>query len=184
METIAILILIYVGYQLLQGKKLSDPVIPKREVEYTQEDILIAQHDFEDQIRQAYLPDSDIFSAYIYFELMKPWYQKFESKYRYEKDKIKSIRIDWVKYLNLLEDRARKKYLLSENDDRGKALNYLNDIRNIEAEIDTIENSYAQLAEDSAGVTKLKNMKKEMGDIDLDKLEKILEDKHGVQFSV
>lgn len=185
MEIIGLLIILYVGYQLLQGKKLSDPVVPKKEPEYTYDDVIAAQLHFEDTVRKAYLPDSvNIFNTYIYFKLLKPWYENVEAKYRNDKEKLNFIRGDWINYLNLLQEIGTKKFLLSENSNREKAMAYLHDIRAMESEANTIEYSIAQLADESKGKVKLEKMQKEMEEVDIDKLEKKLSKKYGVEFTV
>jgi hypothetical protein len=88
------------------------------------EDTVFAiQNEFEEDIEKVNLPDHiGRVALYTYKNLMRPWFNKLSGQYRYEAQKINSLRGDWIDYMRSLEKGSTYNFLSleSETEDRRK----------------------------------------------------------------
>jgi len=115
-----IIIAIYYFLNAMDNKKNKEIEI-REEKEPTDELVNKVQTSFEKEISQdhyEHLPDSiSGREIYIYKKLMRAWYQKLSSKFRYDEKTINKIRKDWVDYIELLKDSSTSHYLWLEAED-------------------------------------------------------------------
>ena len=63
----------------------------------TDKQILNAQAVLEERFREHWLPDHPGGQhAYIYKQLMRGWYEQIVAQNRYDKNRLKAIRLDWM----------------------------------------------------------------------------------------
>lgn len=85
----------------------------------SEENVLKAKADFEKRLDEnADLPDGIVWrQAYIYRHLMSKWFDSLIAKYRYDEPMSKTLRSDWLSYLDLLKSARTSGYLSAEASD-------------------------------------------------------------------
>lgn len=87
------------------------------------EGMLKSQLEFEKHIEQQIgLPDAiSGRSIYIYRNLIKVWFNELSARSRYQEEKkLKKVKLDFLRYMENLENEARYQYLVREGDENKK----------------------------------------------------------------
>lgn len=116
------------------------------EEEIDDETVFKVQKAFEEKILETYLPDRiSGKEIYIYRNLMAGWYKNNSALYRYEDEKVKKIRKDWIDYLEAVKNQNTYSFLSVEiENEADKKLNSENCLIASQKTV-MIEDSFAAL---------------------------------------
>ena len=107
--------------------------------------ILNAQAALEKHLREYWLPDHPGGKdAYIYKQLMRGWYEQIVAQSRYDKNRLRAIRVDWMEYIDLVQRNATNGFLhvTSKTPFEGRAYN---NMLHGSSRAEAIENAFAAL---------------------------------------
>jgi hypothetical protein len=120
--------------------------------ELTEQELIELQVKFEHQMTDGNdLPNSIRGKdAYIYWGLMRGWYDKLIAAKRYELETARQLRGDWAEYLRLLPELKTTQLLAREARDQGKSSVYEQRLASTLAAVERIQNAFAlAIGEDS-----------------------------------
>lgn len=89
-------------------------------------------------------------TMYIYKQLMKPWYYILAGRTRYNNEKLKMIRKDWINYIGLLEGGSIARFMAMETYNESLEESYEEKIKTILKKADAIEHAFAAEVNDGA----------------------------------
>lgn len=149
------LIIIVVWWLAKNSNKTEIISIPSQTVEdITEETIFEVQSRLETKLEvEANFPDAIMgYRVYCYKYLMLPWYKNLSSKNRYNEERIRQIRRDWLDYISSLENSATWSYLSMEyfQEDNEKSESYDNKSSMARRKMVAIEDGFAAAVGDDA----------------------------------
>ncbi|WP_035383742.1 hypothetical protein [Ferriphaselus sp. R-1] len=125
------------------GRKTA--VAPIQQSSLSEQELVRLQADFERRL--AYdcdLPDSiHGRDAYMYWNLMRNWFDKLIAENRYDDEYAKKIRLDWCEYVQLLPRENTARFLALETNDEAKAQTYAQEAESASRSIELIQNAFA-----------------------------------------
>ncbi len=81
--------------------------------------------------------------AYIYWNLMRSWFDKLIAVNRYDSEYAKKLRSDWCEYLQLLSRARTSKFLALETSNEAMASTYGQEAELASRSIEAIQNAFA-----------------------------------------
>lgn len=141
---------------------------PAENDEIKEETVFKVQTKFEkDLMDNVDLPDAiGGRDAYIYRNLMAPWYAKLAGQYRYDEKMTQQLRNDWLDYMSSLGDRSTYNYLSLELDDEAKKESYREDHITASRKVFAIEDGFAAMIGKEAVDSLAEARNLSFGDID------------------
>ena len=103
------------------------------------------QVDFERRLADDWdLPDSIRGrDAYIYWNLMRKWFDRLIATNRYDDEYAKKLQRDWREYIELLPRARTARFLALETDDKAKASAYDQEAALASRSVELIQNAFA-----------------------------------------
>lgn len=103
------------------------------------------QKDFENRLKNdADLPDGIRGrDAYIYWNLMRNWYEKLIAENRYDDEYAKKLRSDWRDYIQLLPRAKSAQFLANQINDEARIATYEREVESAFRSIELIQNAFA-----------------------------------------
>lgn len=82
----------------------------------TEEVVFKVQSRFEKKLQEEVdFPDAiSGVDTYVYWKLMRPWYDKLTGENRYKEEMVQKLRNDWLEYMGAVGDRSTYNYLSLE----------------------------------------------------------------------
>jgi len=111
----------------------------------SEEELARLQADFERRLANDYdLPDGIRGrDAYIYWNLMRTWFDRLIAANRYDDEYAKKLRHDWCEYIQLLPQAKTARFLALETNDYAKASAYDQEAESASQSIELIQNAFA-----------------------------------------
>jgi hypothetical protein len=81
--------------------------------------------------------------AYIYWNLMRNWFDRLIAANRYDDEYAKKLRLDWCEYIQLLPQAKTARFLALETNDEAKASAYDHEAESASRSIELIQNAFA-----------------------------------------
>ncbi len=127
------------------GRKATTASIEAEKSTLSELELAQLQMDFENRLRNdADLPDGIRGrDAYIYWNLMRNWYEKLIAENRYDDEYAKKLRSDWRDYIQLLPRAKSAQFLANQTNDEVRVKTYERDIESALRSIELIQNAFA-----------------------------------------
>jgi hypothetical protein len=111
----------------------------------SEHDLTRLQMDFEHRLaNNGDLPDGIRGrDAYIYWNLMRNWFEKLIAANRYDDEYANKIRRDWCNYIQLLPRAKTAQFLARETNDKAKVATYEQDAESALRSIELIQHAFA-----------------------------------------
>lgn len=111
------------------------------------DDVIQSQLEFERRLEsESDLPDGIRGrDAYIYWNLMRKWFDKLAAEHRYSEETINKLQRDWCTYMELLPQMKSAQFLARELEDQRKAVTYNQEAIQAARSIEAIQDAFAAL---------------------------------------
>ena len=111
----------------------------------SEQELVLLQADFERRLtNDCELPDGIRGrDAYIYWNLMRNWFDKLIAANRYDDRYSKKLRHDWSEYIQLLPQIKTARFLAMETNEEAKASAYHQETKSALRSIEHIQNAFA-----------------------------------------
>lgn len=111
----------------------------------SEQELARLQTDFERRLANDFdLPDGIRGrEAYIYWNLMRNWFDRLIAANRYDDEYAKKLRHDWCEYIQLLPRAKTVRFLALETNDEAKASIYDQEAESASRSIELIQNAFA-----------------------------------------
>lgn len=111
----------------------------------SEQELVQIQTEFEHRLANDFdLPDGIRGrEAYIYWNLMRIWFDRLIAANRYDDEYAKKLRRDWCEYIQLLPRAKTARFLAVETNDEAKASIYEQETESASRSIELIQNAFA-----------------------------------------
>lgn len=132
-------------FRLRAGRNTDIDLNTAGAIPLSEQELARLQADFERRLANDYdLPDGIRGrDAYIYWSLMRNWFDRLIAANRYDDEYVKKLRHDWCEYIQLLPRAKTARFLALETNDEAKASAYDQEAELASRSIELIQNAFA-----------------------------------------